>query len=161
MPESKLQRRQGLPLKSAILLNELQWRAAIAQTGILYRRPLIESGGYQNAAAIVADGQQFSGAGVDAERIGGVTPNLWPRLFDDVERGYLAGLDEEEQARIATLLFSAKETCHKAWGIKSALVFRDIHVAPTELGFTASRSGECLVGPFAVDGDLMLTAAWF
>ena len=113
------------------------------------------------AAALVARLGQFSGVGVDAERLGGVTQNLWPRLFDAEEREYLIGLEAEDQTRAATLFFSAKEASHKAWGIKSALVFREIHIAPRGDGFTATRGTENLQGRYAVAGDLMLTAAWF
>ena len=113
------------------------------------------------AAALVARLGQFSGVGVDAERIGGVTRNLWPRLFDAEECGHLNKLEAEGQGREATLLFSAKEASHKAWGIRSALVFRDIHIAPRSDGFIATRGSESLDGYYAVEGDLILTAAWF
>ena len=112
------------------------------------------------AAALVARLGQFSGVGVDAERLGGVTQNLWPRLFDAEEREYLIGLEAEDQTRAATLFFSAKEASHKAWGIKSALVFREIHIALTGDGFVAKRGAENLQGRYAVAGDLLLTAAW-
>jgi 4'-phosphopantetheinyl transferase EntD len=110
--------------------------------------------------ALVARLGQFSGVGVDAERMGGVTQNLWPRLFDAQECDHLIGLEAEGQKRAATLFFSAKEASHKAWGIKSALVFRDIHIAPRGDGFAATRGSESLEGRYAVEGDLILTAAW-
>ena len=113
------------------------------------------------AAALVARLGQISGIGVDAERIGGVTQNLWPRLFDAEECDYLIGLEAEDQKRAAALFFSAKEASHKAWGIKSALVFQEIHVAPRSGGFIATRGAENLQGRYTVEGDLMLTAAWF
>ena len=34
------------------------------------------------AAALVAETHDAGGVGVDAERVGGVTQDLWPRLFD-------------------------------------------------------------------------------
>jgi 4'-phosphopantetheinyl transferase EntD len=113
------------------------------------------------AAALAADARLFSGIGVDAERVGGVTEELWPRLFDTAERDRLMGLDDASRAILATVIFSAKEACYKAWTMKGALAFRDIHVAPGEGGFTATRSGETLRGRFVVEGDLVLTAAWF
>jgi 4'-phosphopantetheinyl transferase EntD len=113
------------------------------------------------AAALVARLGQFSGVGVDMERVGGVTQNLWPRLFDAAECDHLIKLETEGQMRAATLFFSAKEASHKAWGIKSALVFREIHIAPKGDGFVATRGSESLEGHYAVVGDLMLTAAWF
>lgn len=113
------------------------------------------------AAALAAEARLFSGIGVDAERVGGVGQDLWPRLFDDAERDHLMGLDEAGRAIGATLLFSAKEACYKAWAMKGALVFRDIHVVPDEGGFTAAGSGGSLQGRTVVDGDLVLTTAWF
>jgi 4'-phosphopantetheinyl transferase EntD len=113
------------------------------------------------AAALVAPLEQFSGVGVDAERVGGVTQNLWPRLFDREECDHLIGLQAEDRTRMATLFFSAKEASHKAWGIKSALVFREIHIALTGDGFTATRGPENLLGRYAVEGDLLLAATWF
>jgi phosphopantetheine--protein transferase-like protein len=113
------------------------------------------------AAALAAEARLFSGVGVDAERLGGVTQDLWPRLFDAAERDHLMGLDSASRMVFATMIFSAKEACYKAWGLKGALVFRDIHVVPEDGGFTATRSGEVLHGRAVVEGDLVLTAAWF
>jgi 4'-phosphopantetheinyl transferase EntD len=113
------------------------------------------------AAAVVGDAQRFRGIGVDAERVGGVTQDLWPRLFDDAEHAHLMGLDEAERPFIATLIFSAKEACYKAWGGIGGLAFRDIRVTAASDRFTAVRAGQVLQGRYAVDGDLMLTAVWF
>jgi len=113
------------------------------------------------AAALVADRSCFSGVGLDAERVGGVTSNLWPRLFDAEECDALERLDEQDRKLAATLLFSAKEASYKAWGMKTALSFREIHVIQGEGGgFTATRSGEILKGRFAVQDDLLLAAVW-
>jgi 4'-phosphopantetheinyl transferase EntD len=112
------------------------------------------------AAAVVGERRRFSGIGVDAERVGAVTQDLWPRLFDAVERDHLTGLDEPGRGLVATLLFSAKEACYKAWGGSGTLAFRDIRVMPQDGCFTAVRSDEILQGRYAVAGDLMLTAAW-
>jgi 4'-phosphopantetheinyl transferase EntD len=113
------------------------------------------------AAAMVAKAEKFSGVGLDAERVGGVTSNLWPRLFDAAEREYLEGLDETECKLAATLFFCAKEASYKAWDIRAALSFREIHVVPTQSGFTATRSGSLLEGRFAVQDDLLLAASWY
>lgn len=113
------------------------------------------------AAAVVGEAWHFSGIGVDAERVGGVSQDLWPRLFDDAERDHLMELDQADQGRIATLLFSAKEACYKAWGGVGALAFREIRVTRQSDRFTAVRGCEILQGRYAVDGDLMLTAVWF
>lgn len=113
------------------------------------------------AAAVVGETRRFCGIGVDAERVGGVTQDLWPRLFDDAERDHLMGLDEAARGGIATLIFSAKEACYKAWAGTGALGFREIRVTPGNDGFTAVRAGQILRGRYAVDGDLVLTAVWF
>ena len=111
------------------------------------------------AAALAGEARHFSGIGVDAERIGGVTQDLWPRLFDESERDHLLSLDGAAQREVATLIFSAKEACYKVWG--GTLGFRDIHVTPAKDSFTAIRSGQTLHGRYAVQDDLMLTAVWF
>jgi 4'-phosphopantetheinyl transferase EntD len=113
------------------------------------------------AAALVAEARHFSGVGLDAERVGGVTEDLWPRLFDGAERDHLLGLDPASRHAMATLFFSAKEACYKAWAGNGALLFREIHVVPEEGGFSATRANEKLHGRYAVQGDLMLTAVWF
>jgi 4'-phosphopantetheinyl transferase EntD len=109
------------------------------------------------AAALVAQAADFSGLGVDAERTGGVTPDLWPRLFVPGEREYLSG--QRDADRAATILFSAKEACHKA-GCERALRFHDLHVALADGCFIARRGTEEFQGRFASDGDLVLAAAW-
>ncbi|HEX4634845.1 MAG TPA: 4'-phosphopantetheinyl transferase superfamily protein [Rhizomicrobium sp.] len=113
------------------------------------------------AAALLGAAQHFSGIGVDAEHVGGVSQDLWPRLFDARERDHLMALDAAAQPVAATLIFSAKEACYKAWGGVGPLVFHDIHVTPQDGGFTADRAGAYLQGRYAMEGDLMVTAAWF
>jgi len=113
------------------------------------------------AASLVGAARNFSGIGIDAERVGGVTQELWPRLFDSDEREYLKMLEAQEQPAAATVLFSAKEACYKAWGGEGPLAFREIRVTPADGRFTALRSGEILQGRYAVDGDLIVTAVWY
>jgi 4'-phosphopantetheinyl transferase EntD len=110
------------------------------------------------AAAIVGDARGFEGIGVDAERVGGVGEDLWPRLFTGSERDQL--MAQENRAAAATLFFSAKEAAYKAWMLEGALGFRDIHIALEDGGFTASRSGHTLCGHYGLTDDLVLTAAW-
>jgi 4'-phosphopantetheinyl transferase EntD len=112
------------------------------------------------AAAMVCAARHFFGIGLDAERVGGVTPDFWPRLFDAHERHHLISLNDAEQMVTATVIFSAKEACYKAWGCAGTLEFRKIRITPERDGFTAVRSGQELHGRYAVDGDLVLTAAW-
>lgn len=111
------------------------------------------------AAAVGARASSFSGVGVDAERVGGVTRKLWPRLFNVAEQAHLAGCADADVA--ATLLFSAKEAAFKAWRLKGALAFRDIAIVLEKGGFTADHAGKHLRGRYAVEGDLVLTLAWF
>ncbi|HKY18610.1 MAG TPA: 4'-phosphopantetheinyl transferase superfamily protein [Rhizomicrobium sp.] len=112
------------------------------------------------AAALVAEARHISGIGVDAERIGGVTQELWPRLFAPAERDYLMAC-KADKATMATLFFSAKEACYKAWGMSGGLPFRDIQITPQNAGFRAERPGAVLQGHYCVQGDLVLTAVWF
>jgi len=113
------------------------------------------------AAAMVARRADFLGLGVDAERVGGVTQKLWPRLFDADETALLAALSPDLQMRVSTILFSAKESCFKAWSLLGAAPqsFRDIHVALRDDGFDAISAAGFLTGRFAVRDDLVLTAA--
>ena len=113
------------------------------------------------AAALVAKVQQARGLGIDAERVGGVTQNLWPRLFDADECGRLTMLDDTQQQIFATLFFSAKEAVYKASGTAAALPFRAIRIMPEEGGFTAVWSGKIIRGRYVMQGDLMVTAALF
>jgi 4'-phosphopantetheinyl transferase EntD len=109
------------------------------------------------AAALVARATDFAGLGVDAEHIGGVTSDLWPRLFSPSERETLAR--QPDPAGAATLFFSAKEACHKA-GRERVLRFHDFEVAPADDSFTARRGGEEFQGRFVVGGGLLLAVAW-
>ncbi len=111
------------------------------------------------AAALAADGERISGIGVDAERLGAVSEDIWPKLFGTGERDYLEKLDGEDRELCATLFFCAKEACYKAWG--AAPRFREIAVSRTQTGFTASGADKILEGRFAVQGDLLLAAVWF
>ncbi len=109
------------------------------------------------AAAVVADAADFAGLGVDAERIGGVTQDLWPRLFNPGECDALArGADP---SRLATILFGAKEACHKA-GRERVLRFHGLHVTLGENSFTAGRDAEAFEGRYAVKDGLVVTVAW-
>jgi 4'-phosphopantetheinyl transferase EntD len=127
-----------------------QWPAGLVGS-------ITHTGGY--AAAVAGDAASFSGVGVDAERVGGVTPKLWPRLFNMAEQAQLAGRTDGDVA--ATLLFSAKEAAFKAWRLKGPLIFRDIAIDLRDGGFTADHAGKSLHGRYAVEGELVLTLAWF
>ena len=151
--------------------------AALAQLGgdlpVIGRRPdgaphwpasfcgsITHTSGY--AAALAARHDCFASLGLDAERVGGVTAKLWPKLFDAEECAMLAGLAPEPQLRAATILFSAKEASFKAWSPlgATALTFRDIHIALREDGFDAISPAGFLKGRFTLRGDLVLTLAF-
>jgi 4'-phosphopantetheinyl transferase EntD len=110
------------------------------------------------AAALVGESGRFVGIGIDAERIGGVTTDLWPRLFTSAEQERLRA--EADPLRAATLLFSAKEASYKAWALKGALAFREIDVTLDEGGFVATGPNASVSGRYAVEKDVMLVAAW-
>ena len=64
-------------------------------------------------AAAVGERRRFRAIGIDAETIGGVTSDLWSRMFLPAEIAQLERLTGAEQARTATLMFSAKEAFYK------------------------------------------------
>jgi len=108
------------------------------------------------AAAIVGSRSDFLGIGVDAERIGGVTEHLYPKLFDSQERALLATLDEERRRLISTIFFSAKEAYFKAWWPANGkpLSFQNIHVVLEGDGFRANQDQ----GQVAISDGLVVTA---
>ena len=101
------------------------------------------------ACAVVGCAQSFKAIGVDAERVGGVGDELLPRLFDDEERARLLAMGEADRRVAATLGFSAKEACFKAWGAR----FRGIHIKWGDGSFHTER-GE---GHYIVQDGLVLT----
>lgn len=109
------------------------------------------------AAALVGRAADFAGLGVDAERMGGVTAELWPRLFTPDEQDYLAR--QSDQVRAATIMFTIKEACHKAGG-RRVLRFQDFQVALAGDGFSVHRQDQEFQGRFAAEKDLVLTLAW-
>lgn len=65
------------------------------------------------SAAAVGERRRFRAIGIDAERIGSVTPDLWSRVLRPAERDWLEALPAAAQAIVATLLFSAREAFYK------------------------------------------------
>jgi 4'-phosphopantetheinyl transferase EntD len=109
------------------------------------------------AAALVAPQDCFHAIGMDAERIGGVTEALFPRLFGAAEQEWLMALNVEKRAVAMTVFFSAKESFYKAFGAKARLSFRDIHVEMQGDGFIARHADRLAQGRLAVRGDLVVT----
>lgn len=65
------------------------------------------------AAAAVGDRGRFRAIGIDAELSGAVHRDLWGYVLSPEERRDLARLPAQQQARVATLVFSAKEAFFK------------------------------------------------
>jgi 4'-phosphopantetheinyl transferase EntD len=110
------------------------------------------------AAALVGESSRFAGIGIDAERSGGVTRDLWPRLFSEAEQKML-GI-HSDPLLAATLLFSAKEASYKAWALKGALAFREIEITLEQESFAAVRAGAQLRGRHAVEKGVVLVVVW-
>ena len=122
----------------------------------------IQDGGY--AAALAAPATRHAGLGVDAECVGGMTENLFSRLFLPEERAALAACAADDKAWLATLLFTAKEACFKAAHplTDGRLSFSAIAVTVTGdafLGHVPGRQAP-VPGRHATDGDLVVSCAW-
>jgi 4'-phosphopantetheinyl transferase EntD len=113
------------------------------------------------AAALAARAVDFAALGVDAERVGSVTPELMPRLFNAAERDWLGSLDAVRRPAMAAVLFSAKEACFKASAAGRVLVFQSIHIEAQGDRLRARQPGLAdLEGRFAEGEGLVLTAFW-
>lgn len=110
------------------------------------------------AAAVVGRRCDFAGLGIDAEQAAGVTRDLWPRLFTAAEQERLQAQADPRLA--ATIFFTAKEACYKAWALKGPLVFREMEIALDRDGFVAVRPDARLPGHYAVSKGVVLAAAW-
>jgi 4'-phosphopantetheinyl transferase EntD len=113
------------------------------------------------AAALAARAADFAALGVDAERVGSVTPELMPRLFDAAERDWLESLGAVRRPAMAAVLFSAKEACFKASAAGRVLAFQSIHIEVQADALVARQPGVSdLEGRFAEGDGLVLTAFW-
>ena len=65
------------------------------------------------AAAAVARSTELRSLGIDAEIVGALEPELWPRVLGDEEQEWLAGMPPEHRPQWATVIFSAKEAWYK------------------------------------------------
>jgi 4'-phosphopantetheinyl transferase EntD len=118
------------------------------------------------AAALAGQAMTFRALGIDAERTGGMSDALAPRLFTPGERDRLSSLDAADRRRMATLLFSAKEACYKLLhpltGLR--LDFRQLEVAPGDGVFTVRQADGAqawagsLTGRYVILSDLVVTA---
>jgi 4'-phosphopantetheinyl transferase EntD len=105
------------------------------------------------AAAMAGNAHDFLGVGIDAERIGGVTEDLFPRLFTVRERAALAALDGDARHQAATVFFSAKESFFKAGFSGPQLSFRAIEIEVEGDALLANGRR----GRFAAGDGLVLT----
>lgn len=125
-------------------------------------------------AAAVGERRRFQAIGIDAERIGGVSPDLWSRVLLPAERDWLERLPVAFQVTVATLLFSAREAFYKCQYevTRQWLDFHDVAIdcfgsLPTRDGLTVRPVGHVRLfdhgrGPvvvrYAVTRELVLTA---
>lgn len=65
------------------------------------------------AGAILAPTTTYCSAGLDIERVGRISPDLWPLLFTGKEIHLLRAQPPEKQPLLSTVLFSAKEAFYK------------------------------------------------
>jgi len=123
-------------------------------------------------AAVVADARRFQAIGVDAEIVGRVTEETWPQLFTAPDAAQIASAPAAERARLATIVFSAKEAFYKCqYALTEGWVgFLDVSI---ELAESDARAGTFTVrsaghlpmldaivpvrGRFDVDAGLVLT----
>jgi 4'-phosphopantetheinyl transferase EntD len=110
------------------------------------------------AAALVGEARNFPNIGIDAERAGGVTEDLWPRLFTAAEQETLRS--HADPMLVATLFFSAKEASYKARVLKGALAFHDIAVSLKGGGFVVTGPDASLSGRYAAEGGVVLAVVW-
>lgn len=64
-------------------------------------------------AAAVASRTDMRALGIDSERVGAPTPDIWPTLCRDEELAWLDSLPVGQRAAAVTLVFSAKEAFYK------------------------------------------------
>ena len=83
-----------------------RWPPGVAGT-------IAHTDGYAVAATRLDRGDGIR-IGVDAERVGRVTPELFGRLFTESEREWLADLQPARRAVVVTALFGMKEAFYKA-----------------------------------------------
>lgn len=127
-----------LGLKSAPLLPGPD-RAPIWPSGIV--GSITHTDNY--CVAVVGLETQFAAIGVDAERIGHVSPSLWQLTMRAEEIRRLQSLDDVEREQMATVIFSAKEAFYKCQHAltRSWLGFQDVTVDIAGDAFEASVVG--------------------
>lgn len=100
-------------------------------------------------AVVVASSERFLGLGIDAERNARVTRDLFDHVLTPRERARIEALPEAEQCRMATLVFSAKESLYKCQfpvtgrfvGFQEAEIDVDVALGGFEARFLVPLSG--------------------
>lgn len=124
------------------------------------------------SAAAVGSRRKFQAIGIDAERAGSVSQELWNHIFQLAEVQVLERLPAWQQAHVATLMFSAKEAFYKCQYAVTGrwLEFKDVAVTLSgrrkgrgafTVHFAPGTSRDRLfpaTGRFGVANNLVLTA---
>jgi len=89
-------------------------------------------------AVVVGRTEHFTALGIDAERVGALSPSLWPMILTEGERRWLQDQDEPSRDLFASVVFSAKESFFKAqFPVTSRfLEFREVEVVLEPAGQT-------------------------
>ncbi|MDP9140304.1 MAG: 4'-phosphopantetheinyl transferase superfamily protein [Pseudomonadota bacterium] len=72
---------------------------------------ITHTGGF--AAAAVGERQNYRAIGIDAERIGSISRDIWTHVLLPIEMERLRRVEVSRRATIAALIFSAKEAFYK------------------------------------------------
>lgn len=126
------------------------------------------------SAAAVGDRRRFRAIGIDAERLGRVSRDLWSHVLVPAEADWIASLPAPLQTGVATLIFSAKEAFYKCQYevTQQWLEFKDVTldflgrhpdgnsfvVRPVGRVRLFEDGGAPAVVRFAITRDLVLTA---
>jgi enterobactin synthetase component D / holo-[acyl-carrier protein] synthase len=96
--------------------------------------------------AAVVPRSKFKALGLDSERSGAPTPDIWSTLCRSDELAWVESLQPEERPAAATLIFSAKEAVYKCqYPITGEwLDFHDLHIEVLDWG---QRRGRFVVRP--------------
>ena len=118
-----------------------------------------------HAVALVAPDRRFRGLGVDVERRGRVTPDLYRHIFEPEEKARLKAMPPPGRDVMAALLFSAKEAGCKIWLAVhgGSQPFTGIRITMTGTDFIAqfpARGYRPLQGRAVLGDGLVLAVAW-
>ena len=126
------------------------------------------------SAAAVGERVRFHAIGIDVERIGRVPGEIWSHILLASEMAWLKSLPVSEQAKVVTLMFSAKEAFYKCQYevTRQWLEFKDVAVEffsgnldrgsfavrPVRSIKLFERGSSSAIVAFASTNDIVLTA---